>query len=357
MSGNKITFGDVLTSCLSDLKRAGVSDLFALNSDEQEALVREFSSDRHTLPKPDHEKDPAASRSAAVPPTGPFPVQSVKTPTVPFNQDLPNISGQLPRDEYEPIQRNTSDRTSGPVPLKTGPNETAFQNRQAADIPIRINNGAEMKEKTEMTNSSRAKQTVNTEFTGNLDKSKILAELAKSVSQCTLCRELAEYRTQTVFGSGNPDSELVFIGEGPGADEDKQGLPFVGRSGRLLTDIIVNGMKLRREDVYICNIVRCRPPANRTPLPTEAANCRRFLLATLQAIAPKYICCLGSTAALNLLETDLTIGKLRGKVHDWNGIKVVCTYHPSYLLRNPPAKKQTWEDIKLLMNIMGLPIN
>ena len=158
-------------------------------------------------------------------------------------------------------------------------------------------------------------------------KETILHDLAQIVSACTLCPELVANRTQTVFGVGNPDAELVFVGEGPGADEDRQGEPFVGRSGQLLTDIIVKGMKMRREEVYICNVVRCRPPQNRNPLPNEAACCRPFLEGTLRTIAPKYICCLGSVAAQNLLQTDQTIGRLRGKVHDYLGIQVVCTYH------------------------------
>ena len=185
------------------------------------------------------------------------------------------------------------------------------------------------------------------------EKVKLLHDLAQAVSKCVLCPELVANRTQTVFGVGNPDAELVFVGEGPGADEDRQGVPFVGRSGQLLTDIIVKGMKMRREDVYICNVVRCRPPWNRNPLPSEASFCRPFLDGTLRTISPKYICCLGAVAAQNLLQTDQSIGKLRGKVHDYRGIEVVCTYHPAYLLRNPTAKRDTWEDIKLLLRRMG----
>jgi DNA polymerase len=181
-----------------------------------------------------------------------------------------------------------------------------------------------------------------------------LQALADEVAKCTQCKDLASSRTQTVFGVGNPDSPLVFIGEAPGADEDKQGEPFVGRAGQLLTDIITKGMKLRREDVYICNILRCRPPGNRNPMPDEAAHCRPFLDRTLQIIQPKFICCLGTVAAKNLLTTEQTIGALRGNVLDFNGITVVCTYHPAYLLRNPAAKKDTWDDIQLLMREMGM---
>jgi len=181
-----------------------------------------------------------------------------------------------------------------------------------------------------------------------------LAALAIKVAKCTRCTELAETRTQTVFGVGNPYARLVLCGEAPGADEDRLGEPFVGRAGQLLNDIIVKGMKMRREDVYILNILRCRPPVNRTPLPVEAAACREYLDKQLAIIQPEFICCLGTVAAQNLLGTDTTIGRLRGKVHDFNGIKVVCTYHPAYLLRNPQAKRPVWDDIQLLLSEMGL---
>jgi uracil-DNA glycosylase len=183
-----------------------------------------------------------------------------------------------------------------------------------------------------------------------------LAEVARDVAACTRCAELVRNRTQTVFGVGNPYARLVFCGEAPGADEDRQGEPFVGRAGQLLTDIIVKGMKLRREDVYILNILRCRPPGNRNPLPVEAAACREYLDRQLAIIQPEFICCLGAVAAQNLLQTDTTIGRLRGRVLDYQGIKVVCTYHPAYVLRNPPAKKFVWDDIKLLMAEMGMEI-
>jgi len=183
-----------------------------------------------------------------------------------------------------------------------------------------------------------------------------LAALAQQVSQCTLCPELVQNRTQTVFGVGNPYSELVFIGEAPGVDEDKQGVPFVGRAGQLLTAMITNGMGMRREDVYICNILRCRPPNNRTPNRDEADRCRPWLDATLAVIQPKFICCLGSVAAQNLLKTDVPIGRLRGKVWEYQQAKVICTYHPAFLLRNPAMKREAWEDLKLLLEVMGRPI-
>ncbi|MDR2756197.1 MAG: uracil-DNA glycosylase [Planctomycetaceae bacterium] len=193
----------------------------------------------------------------------------------------------------------------------------------------------------------------------SMSKSKTdrLQKLAQEVAQCTRCSELTLTRTQTVFGTGNPDAKLVFVGEAPGADEDKQGEPFVGRAGILLTDIITKGMKIQREDVYICNILRCRPPNNRNPLPDEADHCKQFLDQTLEIIEPKFICCLGAVAAQNLLQMGNTIGSMRGKIFRYRNIKVVCTYHPAYLLRNPAAKKQTWEDIQLLMREMGLTVD
>lgn len=187
------------------------------------------------------------------------------------------------------------------------------------------------------------------------ERTERLRVICADVARCARCAELASSRTQTVFGSGNPTSELVFVGEGPGADEDAQGLPFVGRSGKLLTDMIEKGMGIPRDSVFICNVVRCRPPQNRNPRPDEAAACRPFLDATLDVVRPKFICCLGSIAAKNLLGVDVPIGRLRGKVCDYRGIKVVCTYHPAYLLRNPPAKKDAWADLQLLMREMGLP--
>jgi DNA polymerase len=181
-----------------------------------------------------------------------------------------------------------------------------------------------------------------------------LAEVAKCVAGCQRCPVLVANRTQTVFGVGNPHSNLVFVGEAPGADEDRQGEPFVGRAGQLLTDIITKGMKLRREDVYIMNILRCRPPDNRTPLPMEAANCREYFDAQLAIIQPRFICCLGACAAQNLLQVDTPIGKLRGRMIDFNGMQVLCTYHPAYVLRNPPAKRFVWDDVQILMTEMGL---
>jgi uracil-DNA glycosylase len=182
-----------------------------------------------------------------------------------------------------------------------------------------------------------------------------LEVLQREVAGCTRCDELARTRTQTVFGVGNPAAELCFIGEAPGADEDRLGEPFVGRAGQLLTKII-EACRMKREEVYILNMIKCRPPGNRNPLPDELSNCRGYLERQLALIRPEYICCLGAVAAQNLLGTTLSIGKLRGKVHVHRGSKIVCTYHPAYLLRNPAAKKDTWDDMKLLMREMGVEL-
>jgi DNA polymerase len=145
------------------------------------------------------------------------------------------------------------------------------------------------------------------------------------------------------------------LGEAPGADEDRQGEPFVGRAGQLLTKII-EACTLRRQDVYILNVLKCRPPGNRTPTSDEAASCRPFFRRQLEIIRPEFICCLGSVAAATLLDTTESIGRLRGRFHDWCGVKVLVTYHPAYLLRNPAAKKQVWDDMKMLMKEMGIVV-
>jgi len=183
-----------------------------------------------------------------------------------------------------------------------------------------------------------------------------LTLLQDEVAACTLCQELASSRTQTVFGVGNPNARLCFLGEAPGADEDRQGEPFVGPAGQLLNKIL-GACQLSREDIYILNVLKCRPPGNRNPSPEESQNCRQFLDQQLQLINPEFICCLGAVAAQNLLGTTSAIGRLRGRLHDYRGISVICTYHPAYLLRNPDAKKHTWDDMKLLMREMGTPVD
>ena len=182
-----------------------------------------------------------------------------------------------------------------------------------------------------------------------------LEVLQQQVRGCTRCRELADTRTQTVFGVGNPQPRLVFLGEAPGADEDRLGEPFVGRAGQLLTKII-EACTLRREDVYILNVLKCRPPGNRTPSEDEAANCWPYLEQQLAILRPEFICCLGAVAVRRLLCVTTAVGKLRGQFFTYQRSQVLVTYHPSYLLRNPPAKKDVWDDMKLLMARMGIEL-
>jgi DNA polymerase len=182
-----------------------------------------------------------------------------------------------------------------------------------------------------------------------------LEMLAQRVAGCTRCAELAATRTQTVFGVGRIDPELCFVGEAPGGQEDATGEPFVGPAGQLLNRILAAcGMK--REEVYICNIIRCRPPGNRQPLPNEAANCREYLERQLELVRPKFLCALGTVAVKYLLGTNVGIMKLRGRFLDYRGTPVMCTFHPSYLLRNPAAKRDVWEDMKALLTRMGKPV-
>ncbi|MFQ5646020.1 MAG: uracil-DNA glycosylase family protein [bacterium] len=180
-----------------------------------------------------------------------------------------------------------------------------------------------------------------------LNKKKSLEALCREMEGCGLC-PLGESRTNLVFGSGNPEARLVFVGEAPGYDEDKQGRPFVGKAGQLLTKII-QAMGLKRSEVYICNILKCRPPGNRNPAPEEIRHCEPFLLRQLEIIRPEVICALGGFAAKTLLKTDTPISRLRGIFHDYHGIRLMPTFHPAYLLRNPGEKGKVWGDIKMIM--------
>ncbi len=185
-----------------------------------------------------------------------------------------------------------------------------------------------------------------------------LAKIKEDIGDCRRCR-LCEGRSKIVFGSGNEKARLVLVGEGPGADEDAQGLPFVGRAGQLLTQMIENtaakeGIPIQRPDVYICNVVKCRPPENRAPQPDEMEICGQFLARQLMALRPRAICALGSTAAKALLATKDGVTRLRGRWHKWRDIPVMVTYHPSYLLRayNQSAKREAWEDLKTVLHFV-----
>jgi uracil-DNA glycosylase family 4 len=181
-----------------------------------------------------------------------------------------------------------------------------------------------------------------------------LLNVREDLGECTRCK-LHKTRNKIVFGDGSAKAQLVFVGEGPGADEDAQGLPFVGRAGKLLTQMI-EAMGLQRRDVYICNVVKCRPPGNRQPEPDEVSKCSPFLFRQLDVLQPKVIVCLGATAAQTLLQTNRSISHFRGQWMDFRGYKMLATYHPAYLLRNPAAKGEVWKDLQKVMAELGLEV-
>jgi DNA polymerase len=178
-----------------------------------------------------------------------------------------------------------------------------------------------------------------------------IEELRGKVLKCMLCSELAKTRSKVVFGSGSLQAKLVFVGEAPGADEDQQGLPFVGRAGQLLTKII-EAMGMTRDQVFICNVLKCRPPNNRPPAPGEVINCRPFLKRQIELIGPKVIVALGNHAVKALLQTEKGISGLRGMFQEYEGTPVMCTYHPAYLLRSPGEKRKVWEDMKKVIQFL-----
>ncbi len=179
-----------------------------------------------------------------------------------------------------------------------------------------------------------------------------LTAIRDDIGDCKRCR-LCEGRTKIVFGQGNAGAELMFVGEAPGADEDASGLAFVGRAGQLLTDMVEKGMKMSRADVFIANVIKCRPPGNRPPENDEIATCQPFLEAQIKAIQPRAIVALGATAGKFMAKSGDPISRLRGRFSSWDGIPVMPTYHPAYLLRNPAAKKEVWADLKLVMDLLG----
>ena len=192
--------------------------------------------------------------------------------------------------------------------------------------------------------------------TAETERPAALEVINAEVRDCTLCEELCTARTQTVFGVGSSSARLVFVGEGPGADEDRMGEPFVGAAGKLLNKIL-SASQLKREEVYILNTVKCRPPRNRNPTESEIGNCWQYAERQLEVIQPEFICCLGSVAAKTMLRTKQSLGRLRGRFHSWKGARLVVTYHPAYLLRNEGAKGHVWADMKMLVKEMGIDLS
>lgn len=178
-----------------------------------------------------------------------------------------------------------------------------------------------------------------------------LESIRALIGECTRCKLHTLGRQMIVFGSGNPSADLMFVGEAPGSDEDEQGVPFVGRAGQLLTKII-EAIGLTRDDVYIANVIKCRPPGNRNPEPDEVATCEPFLFQQIDSIKPRVIVALGSFAAHTLLKTDVPISRIRGKLHDYRGAQLIPTFHPAYLLRSPERKREVWEDMKLVKSLL-----
>ncbi len=246
----------------------------------------------------------------------------------------PLRSAVPPKTEPAPPQPRTSTRPVTPSPVDSEP-APEWNYRPPADL---FGSGEAPPE------------------SGERDPLTILNKIQADIGDCTRC-VLHKGRTNIVFSVGIPNAKLVFVGEGPGADEDAQGIPFVGRAGQLLTQMINNtaskeGIAIQRDDVYICNVVKCRPPGNRAPEPDEMKTCGQFLERQLDAIRPRAICVLGGTAAKYLLETRQGITKIRGRWHDWHGIPVMPTFHPSFLLRayNKEGKVQAWQDLKKVLH-------
>ena len=182
-----------------------------------------------------------------------------------------------------------------------------------------------------------------------------LQELAKSLHNCQQCKLAKLGRTQVVFGVGNPHASIMFVGEAPGFNEDQKGEPFVGAAGKLLNDLLTSA-NLSREQIYIANVIKCRPPNNRNPEPDEIATCEPFLFRQLESIEPKVVIALGAFAARTLLKTDAPISRLRGRVFDFRGAKLIPTFHPSFLLRSPGYKREAWDDLKMALSLMGRPV-
>jgi uracil-DNA glycosylase len=313
----------ILRQKLEDLQRAGVTHVPSELTMLVDALSEQATSPQTAAP-PSNSRPADASRVSGTtlpPKTVPAPTASPKVAPVATAEPAIEQSRPAATASAAPVARQFLPSSSGSLPREFSADMTDIQ-RPCSTL-------------------SRDER-----ITG-------LSKLAQQVAACSRCQELAETRTQTVFGVGNPEADIMYIGEAPGADEDRQGEPFVGKAGQLL-DKITEACKLTREEIYICNILRCRPPGNRNPTPDEAVNCREYLDAQIEAVDPKYIVCWGSVAAHNLLNTKAAIGKMRGKFFDYKGIKVLCTYHPSYLLRSPGAKKDVWADMKIFRADMGV---
>jgi DNA polymerase len=222
--------------------------------------------------------------------------------------------------------------------------DAAWRTRPAADAGVRSGSDLDLTQSTQ-------NQQIEAPLTFSKNAAEALLAIRDDIGDCTRCKLHTLGRTQVVFGVGNPDADLMFVGEAPGADEDVQGIPFVGRAGQLLTKII-EAIGLTRDDVYIANIIKCRPPQNRNPEPDEVETCEPFLFRQIDVIKPKIIVALGKYAAQTLLRTETPISRLRGRQFDYRGATLIPTFHPAYLLRNPSSKREVWEDMKLVKRLL-----
>lgn len=281
-----------------------------------------------------------------------------------------NVSG-IPEQWFEQTQRQQDPCTptipppsqaptaffSTPSPLSSSITTTSTEGRQPAQLALSFANAKEQPRSSSYRYSPTLSlnQVPSTPLPAEVS-SLGWDELEAKAKACTKCR-LCETRTNVVFGVGKRESPLIaFVGEGPGADEDRLGEPFVGRAGALLTAAITKGLGLQREDVYIGNVVKCRPPQNRAPLPDEVSSCTPYLYRQLELLQPRVIITLGQPAQLALSGVNIGITKLRGQWQSWNGIKLMPTFHPAYLLRNPSVKRLFWEDLQAVMRELGLPV-
>lgn len=275
-------------------------------------------------------------------------LRSENSRVTPSSLPISNLKSEIPKIDIPTVQtaKPAEPRIPGQSRLASLPSLASLSKRPEAEAAV-----------------EPAKQTIVTEQPTKLSAAiaSALSEPTETIEQiraeigpdCTRCKLATLGRSKVVNSTGNFNAELMFVGEAPGADEDEQGFPFVGRAGQLLTDIIEKGLQIPRKDVFIGNINRCRPPGNRAPESDETIACKPFLKREIAVVRPKVIVVLGATAAQNLLETKVPIGKLRGHFHDYLGTKVMPTFHPAYLLRDPHKKREVWEDMKIVRDYLA----
>jgi len=318
------------------LGQAGVTHLPAAETAARDAWLEVIEGpDTESARPPAAPSDPGSSSGSAG-----SPLAGIRA-AVEHGGESQDTAGESSRPQRtgEPSRRSsaakveaTVDATAGAATTGQNPGQPYSQVQAQVEIPL-----AEM---PDLPDEQRERE---------------LQVLDERVRSCPLCPELVANRTRTVFGVGNIRPRLVLMGEAPGADEDRLGEPMVGAAGQLL-DKIIAAMKLQRQDVYILNSVKCRPPQNRNPTDSECGNCRPYWERQLEILRPECVVCLGAVASKTLLQTTQPVGRLRGRFHDYRGIRVVVTYHPAYLLRAESAKKQTWEDMKMVMQLLDIPV-